>query len=177
MPDAAPSLPRDGQSVMRCLSKKLVGLRPFDISSIDQLHIGERVRLGYLIALEVTHSQFDLFPLMLHLNPSSLPDRQWAAIEPHLLAPKPGGSPRLINLRIILNGILCALKTSCQWRELPREFAPEVASTPTSGAGRLTPYGSASTIPCTTRSLRGVIPDMEVSDFNPAKGSLVTTAR
>lgn len=61
---------------------------------------------------------------MLHRYPSSLSDRQWAAIEPHLPPPRPGGRPRSVNLRSILDAIFYVLKTGCQWRQLPREFGP-----------------------------------------------------
>jgi len=61
---------------------------------------------------------------MLHRYPSSLSDSQWAAIEPHLPAPRPGGRPRSVNLRSIMDAIFYVLKTGCQWRQLPREFGP-----------------------------------------------------
>ena len=42
----------------------------------------------------------------------------------HLLAPNrlPGGRPRKINIRAVLNAIFYLLRTGCQWRLLPREF-------------------------------------------------------
>src|SRR5258708_23881330 len=35
---------------------------------------------------------------------------------------KPGGRPRRINMREVVNGIFYLLKTGCQWRMLPKDF-------------------------------------------------------
>ena len=53
---------------------------------------------------------------------SDLTDGEWAILEPLLPAAKPGGRPRRINLREVLNGIFYLLKTGCQWRMLPKDF-------------------------------------------------------
>jgi putative transposase len=53
---------------------------------------------------------------------SSLTDEQWALIEPKLPKPKPGGRPRSLDMRQVIDGILYVLHTGCQWRMLPREF-------------------------------------------------------
>jgi putative transposase len=37
---------------------------------------------------------------------------------------KPGGRPRSVNMREILNAIFYYLKSGCQWRLLPHEFPP-----------------------------------------------------
>ena len=39
-----------------------------------------------------------------------------------LQAARPGGRPRKINIRAVLNAIFYLLRTGCQWRLLPREF-------------------------------------------------------
>src|SRR5271157_5301845 len=39
-----------------------------------------------------------------------------------LEAARPGGRPRKINIRAVLNAIFYLLRTGCQWRLLPREF-------------------------------------------------------
>ena len=39
-----------------------------------------------------------------------------------LPAARPGGRPRKINIRAVLNAIFYLLRTGCQWRLLPREF-------------------------------------------------------
>ncbi|CAK0741935.1 transposase [Gammaproteobacteria bacterium] len=56
--------------------------------------------------------------------PSDLSDAQWAKLEPLLPAPKPGGRPRTVKLRKIINGILYLTRSGCQWRMLPKEYPP-----------------------------------------------------
>jgi putative transposase len=56
--------------------------------------------------------------------PSDLSNREWALLEPLLPPTKPGGRPRRVNLRQILNGIFYLLCTGCAWRYLPREYGP-----------------------------------------------------
>ncbi len=54
--------------------------------------------------------------------PSDLTDAQWQTLEPLLPPAKPGGRPRKVNLREIVNGIFYVLRTGCAWRYLPHEF-------------------------------------------------------
>jgi putative transposase len=56
--------------------------------------------------------------------PTDLSDPEWAILEPLLPPPKPGGRPRSVNLRLILNGIFYVLRSGCQWQLLPRTFGP-----------------------------------------------------
>lgn len=56
--------------------------------------------------------------------PSDLTDEQWQLIEPHIPPAKPGGRPRKVNMRCIINGLMYFTRTGCQWRMLPREFGP-----------------------------------------------------
>jgi putative transposase len=56
--------------------------------------------------------------------PSDLSDSEWALLEPLLPAAKPGGRPRGVNLRRILNGLFYLLRTGCAWRYVPREYGP-----------------------------------------------------
>ena len=53
---------------------------------------------------------------------TDLTDAVWALIAPMLPAARPGGRPRKINIRAVLNAIFYLLRTGCQWRLLPREF-------------------------------------------------------
>ena len=53
---------------------------------------------------------------------SDLSDEEWAILEQLIPAAKPGGRPRRINMREVMNGIFYLVKTGCQWRMLPREF-------------------------------------------------------
>jgi Putative transposase of IS4/5 family (DUF4096) len=52
-----------------------------------------------------------------------LTEAAWALIAPMLPAARPGGRPRKINIRAVLNAIFYLLRTGCQWRLLPREFS------------------------------------------------------
>jgi transposase len=56
--------------------------------------------------------------------PSDLTDAEWAVLEPLLPPAKPGGRPRRVDLRQILNGIFYLLRSGCAWRYLPREYGP-----------------------------------------------------
>lgn len=56
--------------------------------------------------------------------PSDLSDHEWAVLAPLLPAAKPGGRPRSVDLRQILNGIFSLLRTGCAWRSLPCEDGP-----------------------------------------------------
>lgn len=56
--------------------------------------------------------------------PTDLTDREWALLEPLLPRAKPGGRPRSVNLRVILNGLFYVLRSGCQWRLLPRTYGP-----------------------------------------------------
>src|SRR3712207_1468617 len=55
---------------------------------------------------------------------SDLSDAEWACIEPHLPAPKPGGRPRLHALRELLDAIFYVVRGGCAWRLLPHDFPP-----------------------------------------------------
>jgi putative transposase len=57
--------------------------------------------------------------------PSDLTDREWAILEPLIPAAKPGGRPRTVEMREVLNGIFYVLKTGCQWDQLPHDFPPK----------------------------------------------------
>jgi putative transposase len=56
--------------------------------------------------------------------PSDLTDEQWALLAPYIPPPKPGGRPRSVDMRALLNGIFYQNRTGCQWRLLPSEFPP-----------------------------------------------------
>lgn len=62
--------------------------------------------------------------MSLSISPSDLSDREWAVLAPLLPAAKPGGRPRSVDLRQILNGIFSLLRTGCAWRYLPQEYGP-----------------------------------------------------
>ena len=54
--------------------------------------------------------------------PSDLTDAHWALLAPVMPPPKPGGRPRRIDLRQVVNAIFSVDRTGCQWRYLPTEY-------------------------------------------------------
>jgi putative transposase len=56
---------------------------------------------------------------------SDLTDGQWELIEPLLPAAKPGGRPREVNLREVLNTLFSQSRTGCQWDMLPHDLLPK----------------------------------------------------
>jgi putative transposase len=56
------------------------------------------------------------------LYPSDLTDREWDGIKDLIPPAKPGGHPRTLDMRAVVNAIMYLLVTGCQWRMLPREY-------------------------------------------------------
>jgi len=56
------------------------------------------------------------------LYPTDLTDRQWDCIKELIPAAKPGGHPRTLEMRAIINALLSLTVTGCQWRMLPFEY-------------------------------------------------------
>lgn len=57
--------------------------------------------------------------------PSNLSDKEWQLVKPILELPKKRRGPkRKWSFRHILDAIFYLLKTGCQWRYLPKDFAP-----------------------------------------------------
>ena len=51
-------------------------------------------------------------------------DEQWEILGPLLPAAKPGGRPRTVDLREVVNGILYLLRSGCPWRMVPHDLPP-----------------------------------------------------
>jgi len=56
--------------------------------------------------------------------PSDVTDGQWRLIAPSIPPSKPGGRPREVDMRAVVNGILYVVRTGCAWRQLPHDFPP-----------------------------------------------------
>jgi len=54
--------------------------------------------------------------------PSDLGDEQWARIAPYIPAAKPGGRPRAVDMREVLNAILYVVRSGCAWRMIPHDL-------------------------------------------------------
>src|SRR5258708_28663300 len=55
---------------------------------------------------------------------TDLSEAEWAILEPLIPAAKPGGRPRSVNMRQILNGIFYMLRSGGAWRLLPHDYPP-----------------------------------------------------
>ena len=56
--------------------------------------------------------------------PTDLTDDEWRVLEPLIPPAKPGGRPRSVDAREVLNGIRYLLRSGGAWRLLPHEFPP-----------------------------------------------------
>jgi len=56
--------------------------------------------------------------------PTDVTDEQWKLIAPLLPKAKPGGRPRSVDLREVLNGILYVVRGGVPWRMLPHDLPP-----------------------------------------------------
>jgi transposase len=56
--------------------------------------------------------------------PTDLTDAQWGLLAPLLPPAKPGGRPRSVDPREIVNAILYQLRAGCAWRLLPHDLPP-----------------------------------------------------
>jgi putative transposase len=54
--------------------------------------------------------------------PTDLTDDQWALLEPMIPPPQPGGRPRKVNMREVVNAILYLNRAGCQWDMLPHDL-------------------------------------------------------
>jgi putative transposase len=57
--------------------------------------------------------------------PTDLNEEQWQAISRLIPPAKPGGRPRTVNMREILNALFYVSRTGCAWRMLPKEYPPK----------------------------------------------------
>jgi len=56
--------------------------------------------------------------------PSDLTDAQWERLAPLIPAALPGGRPRSVDLRAVLNAIFSLNRQGCVWRALPHDLPP-----------------------------------------------------
>jgi putative transposase len=56
---------------------------------------------------------------------TDLTDEQWAILEPMIPPAKPGGRPRAVDMREVINTILYLNRTGCQWDLLPHDLLPK----------------------------------------------------
>ena len=56
--------------------------------------------------------------------PSDLTDAEWLVLKRLIPPAKPGGHPRTVDMREILNGLFYVSRTGCGWRSLPHDLPP-----------------------------------------------------
>jgi putative transposase len=56
--------------------------------------------------------------------PSDLTRTQWERLKPLLPDAKPGGRPRAVDLREVLNGLFYIARGGCAWRMMPKDLPP-----------------------------------------------------
>lgn len=54
--------------------------------------------------------------------PSDLTDTQWQELAPLIPPAKPGGRPRQVDMREVVNAILYVLRSGCPWRMIPHDL-------------------------------------------------------
>ena len=59
------------------------------------------------------------------VSPTDMTDEQWAAISRLIPKAKPGGRPRTVDMREVLNALFYVARTGCAWRMLPVNFPPK----------------------------------------------------
>lgn len=69
---------------------------------------------------------------------TDLTNDQWDILQPLIPPAKPGGRPRAVDMREVINTLLSLNRTGCQWDMLPPDLLPKIRSTSTlrSGAAR-----------------------------------------
>jgi putative transposase len=56
---------------------------------------------------------------------TDLTDEQWKIVKPVIPPAKPGGRPREVDMREVLNTLLYQARTGCQWELLPHDLLPK----------------------------------------------------
>ena len=56
--------------------------------------------------------------------PTDLTDAQWSRVVQSIPPAKPGGRPRSVDVREVVNGVLYLNRTGCAWRLLPHDLPP-----------------------------------------------------
>jgi putative transposase len=57
-------------------------------------------------------------------SPTDLTDDEWRVLEPLIPPAKPGGRPRSVDLREIVNGVRYLLRSGGAWRLMPHDLPP-----------------------------------------------------
>ena len=63
--------------------------------------------------------------LMRKRYPSDVSDAQWAVLETLIPPARPGGRPRKVDMREVVNAIFYQARTGCPWDYLPHDLPPK----------------------------------------------------
>jgi putative transposase len=95
--------------------------------------------------------------------PTDLTDEQWGLIKPLLPPAQPGGRPRCVDLREVVNTLLYQARSGCQWDMLPHDL---VAKSTAYDYFKL--WGSDGTFQEIVDSLRGKVRKAEGREETPS---------
>jgi putative transposase len=109
--------------------------------------------------------RLDRFFPMRKRYPSDLTDDQWALLEPLIPPAKPGGAPRTVDLREVLNTLFYQARSGCQWDMLPHDLAPK-----STAYDYFLRWRDDGTWPKLVDALRGLVRVAEGHDFHPSAG-------
>ena len=56
--------------------------------------------------------------------PTDLTERQWRRLAPLIPPAKPGGAPRQVDIRAVVDALLYVLRNGVTWRALPHDYPP-----------------------------------------------------
>ena len=59
-----------------------------------------------------------------HIYPTDLTDSQWEYSRELIPLAKPGGRPRSVDMRMVVNALLYVVVGGIQWRMLPKDYPP-----------------------------------------------------
>lgn len=57
--------------------------------------------------------------------PTDMTNEQWQALSRLVPPAKPGGRPRKVDMRKVLNAMFYIARSGCAWRMLPKEYPPK----------------------------------------------------
>lgn len=104
---------------------------------------------------------------------TDLTDEQWNALAPLIPPAKPGGRPRSVDMREVVNGIRYVLRTGCGWDHMPHDLPCNKTCwyyfDRFSGDGTWQMIGEALHPPARVRSGRDAIPSEAIVDAQSVK--------
>jgi Putative transposase of IS4/5 family (DUF4096) len=92
----------------------------------------EAIRKVWIALTYGSHGSYPIFPEVPPMTPptrkpslTDLTDDHWHILQPLIPPAKPGGRPRAVDMRAIINTILYLNRTGCPWDRLPHALLPK----------------------------------------------------